>query len=126
MIEVTNNSKLTYENTPTNSIKDKVMNFLKSILIHSSKNNDAESKLLKISCICFLFMILEFFGGYISNSCALMSDAAHLLSDLLGFFIGAFAAKLSKKARTSNFTFGYVRWEVIGAILSILLIWILT
>jgi len=32
-------------------------------------------------------MICEIIGGYIANSLAIMTDAAHLLSDLLGFAI---------------------------------------
>jgi len=44
-----------------------------------------------------------------------MSDAAHLLSDLLSFFIGIISVKMSKKGKTSSMNFGYDRAEVIGA-----------
>ena len=55
-----------------------------------------------------------------------MSDAAHLLSDLLSFFIGIISVKMAKRGKTKKLNFGYERAEVIGALLSILMIWILT
>ena len=49
-------------------------------------------------------MVVEFLGGYFSNSIAVMSDAAHLLSDLLSFFVGLFALKLANQGK-----FGIIR-----------------
>jgi len=42
-------------------------------------------------------MVAEIVGGYLSNSIAIMADAAHLLSDLLSFFVGIFALKLAQR-----------------------------
>ena len=39
------------------------------------------NQLIRVTVICFLFMIAEFIGGYISNSVAIMTDAAHMASD---------------------------------------------
>jgi zinc transporter 2 len=44
-------------------------------------------KLAIITVICFLFMVAEVIGGYLSNSVAIMTDAAHMLSDCSGFII---------------------------------------
>jgi zinc transporter 2 len=44
-------------------------------------------KLFFVSVICFLFMAAEFAGGVISGSLAILSDAAHLFSDVAGFLI---------------------------------------
>lgn len=41
--------------------------------------------------LCFLSQIGELLGGYYANSLSLMTDAAHLLSDLAGFLISIFA-----------------------------------
>ena len=51
----------------------------------------ARRQLLLASSVCFLFMLGEFFGGYIAHSLALMSDATHLLSDFAGLMISIFA-----------------------------------
>ena len=53
----------------------------------STNNEKVIKKLLVVCTICILFMMCEIIGGYIANSLAIMTDAAHLLSDLLGFAI---------------------------------------
>lgn len=75
---------------------------------------------------CFMFMCAEVVGGYFANSLAIMTDAAHLLSDVAGLLINVFALWLSSKPPTSNLTYGYHRVEVLGALASVLLIWLLT
>jgi zinc transporter 2 len=47
----------------------------------------AMKKLIFVSIVCFLFMAAEFVGGFISGSLAIVSDAAHLFSDVAGFLI---------------------------------------
>ena len=71
-------------------------------------------------------MVVEIAGGVIANSLAIMSDAAHLLSDLAGFLISLFAIMLARRPATSGLSFGFHRVEILGALVSILLIWILT
>ena len=55
-----------------------------------------------------------------------MSDATHLLSDLAGFLISLFSLIVAMKPADRNFTFGYHRFEVLGALASIFIIWGLT
>ena len=45
--------------------------------------------------ICLIFMIIEIIDGYLANSIVIMSDAAHLLSDLLGFVISIISIYIS-------------------------------
>lgn len=71
-------------------------------------------------------MTAEIIGGYISGSLAIMTDAAHLLSDLLGFVISLCALFIGQRAPTNKHTYGYVRAEIIGALTSVILIWGLT
>jgi solute carrier family 30 (zinc transporter), member 2 len=61
---------------------------------------EAQNKLLKVSVICVIFMIVELIGGYISNSVAIMSDAAHLLSDLLSFFVGIYSIRVAMRCKS--------------------------
>jgi solute carrier family 30 (zinc transporter), member 2 len=86
----------------------------------------AKKKLIIVCLVCSCFMIIEFIGGLLANSVAIMTDAAHLLSDLGGFVISIFALYLAKFPADKTFTYGYHRAEIIGAILSVFLIWILT
>jgi zinc transporter 2 len=71
-------------------------------------------------------MTIEIIGGYLANSIAIMSDAAHLLSDLLGFLISIISIYISRKVAKNNMSYGYHRAEIIGALVSIVLIWALT
>ena len=90
------------------------------------ENKVAMFKLKIISIGCCSFMIIEFVCGYIAGSLAIMSDATHLLSDLAGFLISLFSLIVAMKPADRNFTFGYHRFEVLGALASILIIWGLT
>ena len=90
------------------------------------ENKVAMFKLKIISTVCFSFMIIEFICGYLAGSLAIMSDATHLLSDLAGFLISLFSLIVAMKPADRDFTFGYHRFEVLGALASILIIWGLT
>ena len=90
------------------------------------ENQVAMFKLRIISIVCCSFMIIEFICGYLAGSLAIMSDATHLLSDLAGFLISLFSLIVAMKPADRNFTFGYHRFEVLGALASILIIWGLT
>ena len=90
------------------------------------ENKVAMFKLKIISTVCCSFMIIEFICGYLAGSLAIMSDATHLLSDLAGFLISLFSLIVAMKPADRNFTFGYHRFEVLGALVSILIIWGLT
>jgi zinc transporter 2 len=90
------------------------------------KNEDTLRKLWIVSVLCLIFMTIEVIGGYIANSIAIMSDAAHLLSDFLGFIISIVSIYISRRGATHEMSFGYHRAEVIGALVSVCLIWGLT
>jgi len=47
----------------------------------------AMKKLMCTAIVCFTFMCVEVVGGYLSNSLAVATDAAHTLSDVAGFMI---------------------------------------
>lgn len=86
----------------------------------------AHRKLLVSTVFCFFFMCAEIAGGYFANSLAILTDAAHLMSDLSAFSISILAIHLARRAKTKRMSFGSGRAEVIGAVTSILIIWLLT
>lgn len=97
-----------------------------SNIIHLDINEKAKKRLLVISLVCSCFMIIEFIGGLFANSIAIMTDAGHLLSDLAGFIISVIALSYSKVPANKKFSYGYHRAEIVGAITSVFIIWILT
>jgi zinc transporter 2 len=71
-------------------------------------------------------MIGEIIGGALSNSLAIMTDAAHMLSDFASFLISLFAIWMANRPPTKLMSFGWHRMEVLGALVSVVVIWILT
>ena len=89
-------------------------------------DKSARKKLLIASMLCLLFMIGEAAGGLLANSLAIATDAAHLLTDFASFMISLFAIWMASRPATKKMSFGYYRAEVIGALTSVLLIWVVT
>ncbi|XP_059056232.1 proton-coupled zinc antiporter SLC30A2-like isoform X1 [Achroia grisella] len=97
---------------------------------HRSRNEEidkkARRKLIIASILCVIFMIGEIVGGYLSNSLAIATDAAHLLTDFASFMISLFSLWVASRPATRRMPFGWYRAEVIGALTSVLLIWVVT
>ena len=70
------------------------------------------------------FSIIEFFGGIFTNSIAILSDSLHDLGDSLSIGISYFLEKKSKRKADNTYTYGYIRYSVLGSVIttSILLI----
>ncbi|EDW77488.2 uncharacterized protein Dwil_GK18061 [Drosophila willistoni] len=86
----------------------------------------ARRKLIIASILCLVFMIAEIVGGYLSNSLAIATDAAHLLTDFASFMISLFAIWIAGRPSTQRMSFGWYRAEVIGAMASVFMIWVIT
>ena len=120
----TNNNNVKYQQY---SSSDEDSSFAeKNAKLFRKQQDKAIRKLIWVCVICTIFMIIEIIGGYLANSIAIMSDAAHLLSDLLGFLISIISIYISRKVAKNNMSYGYHRAEIIGALVSIVLIWALT
>lgn len=90
------------------------------------KNRVIWRKLITVLILCVFFMILEIIGGIIAKSISIQTDAAHMAADIAGFFFSILALYVSNKEPTRRMSFGYHRSEVLGALFSTLVIWILT
>lgn len=90
------------------------------------KNRKALLKLLCVTLLTFIFMSVEIIGGYIANSIAIMSDAAHLFSDVIGIGFSVIGLIIATRNSTKKYSWGYHRAEVFGALLSIFSIWLIT
>ncbi|XP_030312995.1 zinc transporter 4 [Calypte anna] len=91
----------------------------------SSKQRGVKKRLALAALLYLLFMTGELIGGYVANSLAIMTDALHMLTDLSGIILTLLALWLSAKSPTKRFTFGFHRFEVLSAIISVLLVYIL-
>ena len=62
------------------------------------------------------FLIAEVIGGLLTNSLALLSDAAHMATDTAGLVIALVAVRLARRPPDARRTFGYARLEALGAL----------
>ena len=64
------------------------------------------------------FSIFEFFGGIFTNSVAILSDSIHDMGDALSIGISYFFERKSKKKPDTNYTYGYIRYSVLGGLIT--------
>jgi len=88
--------------------------------------SEDQKKLQRAVYFALFFMFVEIFGGVYASSLAIITDAAHMLSDVGGFIVSLFALKLTAQAATAEYTYGFKQAEVLGALLSIAIVWALT
>lgn len=76
------------------------------------------ARLVVAIAIVAVFLVVEVVGAVLSDSLALLADAGHMLSDLLGLIIALVALSIAARPATDRQTFGYQRAEVFGALLN--------
>ena len=64
------------------------------------------------------FSIFELVGGLFTNSVAILSDSVHDLGDALSIGISFFLEKKSTKKPDKNYTYGYIRYSVLGGLIT--------
>lgn len=86
---------------------------------HSHHGNIKHEKPMWIAFgITLTFLVVEVVGGVWSNSLALLSDAAHMATDVLALGIALFALRMGRKPADAKRTYGYARLEAIGALIN--------
>ncbi len=65
-----------------------------------------------------VFTVVEFLGGYLSDSLALMSDAGHMLTDTLALGLSVAAVRVAMRPPTEEQTFGFLRAEILAALVN--------
>jgi len=84
---------------------------------HNHNQNHSASRALMLGlAITVLYAVVEFVGGWVSGSLALMGDAGHMITDSLALGLGAVAARLSQKPASRKHSFGLQRAEIVGAL----------
>jgi cobalt-zinc-cadmium efflux system protein len=64
------------------------------------------------------FLIAEIIAAFMTNSLALLSDAAHMATDTLALVIALIAVRLSRRPPDAKRTYGYARFEAFGALIN--------
>jgi len=71
--------------------------------------------MLIVLLITSVVMIAEIIGGLLANSLALLSDAGHMLTDILALSLSIIAMRFAQKPPTTSKTFGFYRLEILAA-----------
>ena len=68
------------------------------------------------------FSVFEFVGGIFTNSVAIISDSIHDIGDAVSIGVSYFLEKKSKKQPDNIYTYGYLRYSVIGSVITTLIL----
>jgi len=84
---------------------------------HHDNTREGNKKGLTIALIITAgIMLLEFFGGLITNSLALLSDSGHMLSDTSSLALSLTAMWFATRPASPNKTYGFYRFEILAAL----------
>ena len=72
---------------------------------------------------CPLTCVVPYCPRPLRHSVSIMADAAHMFSDVAGFGVSIFAAWAVTQRGNNSYSFGYHRTEIIGALISVFVIW---
>ncbi|MGC2305711.1 cation diffusion facilitator family transporter [Candidatus Binatus sp.] len=84
-----------------------------------------QRRLLIVLGITSAYLLTELVGGYLTGSLALLSDAVHMLTDIAALCLGMLTLWISTRPASSAKTYGYLRAEILGALLNGLFLWVL-
>lgn len=94
---------------------------------HAHHGADASVRRLSLALLILgIFTLVEAAGGWWVNSLALMSDAAHMLTDSAALAFALVAARLSQRPPSAALTYGHGRWPTLAAFVNGLLLLALT
>ena len=86
------------------------------------KKHKTEQNILIAFFLNLGFAILEFIGGVFTNSIAIISDSIHDIGDAMSIGISFFLEKKSKQKPDNKYTYGYVRYSVIGSLITTIIL----
>jgi cobalt-zinc-cadmium efflux system protein len=82
---------------------------------HAKPEGGNERRLWFVLGLTASFLVAEVVAALITNSLALLSDAAHMFTDVAALAIALIAIKVGKRAADRKRTFGYQRFEILAA-----------
>jgi cobalt-zinc-cadmium efflux system protein len=83
---------------------------------HAAVTEGNAKKLTIALILTTTFLVIEFIAGIITQSLALLSDAAHMFTDAAALAIALAAIKIAKRPADDKRTFGYQRFEILAAL----------
>ncbi len=90
---------------------------------HHHAHGDHSTSNIRIAFFINLgFSVIELIGGLYTNSVAILSDALHDLGDSMSLGVSWYFQKVARKGRDKEFSYGYRRFSVLGAVINSLVL----
>jgi Co/Zn/Cd efflux system component len=101
--QINNDLSLNNTNSNQNDVSEQHCHTLDDLMADKRRNATVWRKLIIVLVLCILFMIGEIVGGILAHSISIQTDAAHMASDIAGFFFSILAIYVSGKSNNSLF-----------------------
>src|SRR5688572_23041784 len=85
---------------------------------HGPNGVDRSRRLAIALAITATFLLAEVAGGILTNSLALLADAGHMATDVGALALALFAIWLARRPATAERSFGYLRAEILAALVN--------
>jgi cobalt-zinc-cadmium efflux system protein len=89
---------------------------------HAHQVAGNEKRLMMALALTATFMVVEVIGGFLTNSLALLSDAAHMFTDVTALAISLAAVRIGKRPVDDRRSYGYQRFEILAAAFNALML----
>ena len=83
---------------------------------HGSAAAGHRGRLALVLVISLTILVVEAIGSAIANSLALLADAGHVLTDVMGLALALAAIWFAQRPATNGRTYGYLRLEILAAV----------
>ncbi|MBN1828294.1 MAG: cation transporter [Deltaproteobacteria bacterium] len=90
---------------------------------HLGGSLDLGGRLIAAMALNILIPAVQIYGGIISGSMALISDALHNISDFSSLLISYAALRIGRRGASYSHTFGYKKFEVLAALVNVALLY---
>ena len=77
-----------------------------------------QGRLKAVLAVAALFMLVQAVAGWLSGALALLADAGHMLTDVGALALSLFTAMLARRPADARRTYGYLRWEILAALIN--------
>ncbi len=93
---------------------------------HDLKNAKEKKTLIVVLILTATFMVVEAASGFYTSSLALLSDAAHMLTDVFALSLAYLALWFSVRPPTLSNTYGFYRAEILAALINGILLFVIS
>jgi cobalt-zinc-cadmium efflux system protein len=92
--------------------------------MHDHSHSKVNIKYLGIALVITIaFFVIELIGSFLTNSLALLTDAWHMLNDVLALTFAVIASWVARRPVSMKKTYGYYRAEILSAFLNGIFLW---